>query len=60
MTEKWLRLDELADAGSVSSLTLRREIARGRLTAVRIGSQLRVAESEWTRYIASRSTKGGK
>lgn len=60
MPESNFPLDELASAGSVSVLTLRREIARGHLVAVRIGTQLRVSESEWNRYLAARSTKGGK
>jgi excisionase family DNA binding protein len=52
--EKHFSLDELHVIFGPSKTTWRREVARGRLKAVRVGRQIRVSESALERYLASR------
>jgi excisionase family DNA binding protein len=54
MPEPSYSLDELAESQKCHALTLRREIARGKLEAVRIGRQIRVTESAWNAYMEAR------
>ena len=48
--EAFLTLDDVAERVNVSRSTVRREISRGNLQAVRIGSQLRVHPDEFRRW----------
>jgi excisionase family DNA binding protein len=44
-------LEQVAERLQVSADTVRREIRRGRLTAVRIGNRIRVTETQLARYL---------
>ncbi len=52
-TERLLTPKELATIAGVSPATIKREVARGRLRAIRIGEArlLRVPESAWREYL---------
>lgn len=46
-------LEGAAERLSVSAKTVRRLIGRGQLTPIRIGADLRIAESELERFVAA-------
>jgi excisionase family DNA binding protein len=51
-------LPTIADRWGISTRTLSREIAAGRLAAHRVGGQLRVDAEELTRYLRDRRVCG--
>jgi excisionase family DNA binding protein len=52
-TERFFTPKELAEIAGVSPATIKREVSRGRLKGIRIGTQglIRVPESAWRRYL---------
>lgn len=53
----FLTLGEVADRLRVTTQTVRKLIHGGQLPAIRVGSQWRIAESEYDAYIARAATK---
>jgi excisionase family DNA binding protein len=53
-----LTLPLLAEMAGVSVVTLRREIAAGRLPAVKVGRLLRVRLTDWESYLSSKRVVG--
>jgi excisionase family DNA binding protein len=49
--ESFLTVDDVAERVNVSRATVRREISRGNLQAVRIGSRLRVRPDDFRRWV---------
>ena len=56
--EHHFKPQELGQAVGVSSATIRREIRRGRLRAIRIGAGrlIRIPESAWRQYLEGRQS----
>ena len=55
MTERLLRLPEVADALSVSVSTVRRLVDRGELPVVHIGRSVRVRNVDVRRFVVARA-----
>ena len=52
-TERLFTPKELAEIAGVSPMTIKREVARGRLRGIRVGEAglIRVPESAWREYL---------
>ena len=53
---KLLKIPQAADRLSVSVATIRREIDRGNLPAVRVGKVLRIDEDDLATYVEANTT----
>lgn len=57
MPEQLLTVGETAAVWAVSPRTVRRLIEAGEIKALRVGSQVRIRESELNRYLARTTSK---
>jgi excisionase family DNA binding protein len=55
--EKWLTVQQVADKLQLDPVTIRRYIAKEQLLAVRIGRDLRIAETDLATFLAERSNQ---
>ena len=49
----WLGISEVARHLGVSDYTVRREIKRGRLAAIRVGKAIRISRADLERYVSA-------
>ena len=60
MKDALLKLEEAAARLGVSRTTIHNYIKKGDLKVVRIGSSIRIQESEFQKFIGERARRGGK